>query len=78
MPDRPQVEIFCRLLAEARADFGKMSTARIELLSRQGSKLGFGPADRSRLAPHPAPPVVNPFDEYGDPPSMKLLPAARK
>jgi phage terminase small subunit len=66
-PDRPQLEIFCRLLVESRVAFGKMSATRIGLLSRQASKLGLGPTDRSRITPQPGPPERNPFDEFSDP-----------
>ena len=76
LPDRPQVEIYVCLMAEARADFSAMSATRIGLLSRQASKLGLGPVDRTRIT-QPPEPSVNPFDEFG--PGVKFFkPAARK
>ena len=75
LPDRPQVEIFVSLMAEARTDFGKMSATRIGLLSRQASKLGLGPVDRTRITPQ-SEPSVNPFDEFG--PGVKFFKPAVK
>ena len=75
LPDRPQVEIFVSLMAEARTDFGKMSATRIGLLSRQASKLGLGPVDRTRITPQ-SEPSVNPFDEFG--PGVKFCKPAVK
>ena len=51
LPDRAQAEVFVQLQAEARTDFAAMSATRLSLLSRQASKLGLGPVDRTRLAP---------------------------
>ena len=65
-PDRAQVELYAQLMAEARADFAGMSATRITLLSRQASKLGLGPVDRTRITPQPER-APNPFDEFSDP-----------
>ena len=62
-PDRAQVELYAQLMAEARADFAGMSATRI---SRQASKLGLGPVDRTRITPQPER-ATNPFDEFSDP-----------
>ena len=56
MADSGPTEVYCCLMAEARADFAAMSASRLSLLSRQGSKLGLGPVDRTRLAPQPPEP----------------------
>ena len=48
--DRPTLEVLCRLLAEARADFGTMSAARIAILVSTAGKLGFSPVERARLS----------------------------
>ena len=48
--DRPTLEALCRLLAEARADFGTMSAARIAILVSTAGKLGFSPVERARLS----------------------------
>ena len=66
-PDRQVLEVYCQLLAEARADFAATPATRLALLSRQAARLGLGPNDRSRLPQQPESAVANPFDEFGPP-----------
>ena len=42
-----------------------MSATRLSLLSRQASKLGLGPTDRTRIVSQPEH-QPNPFDEFGE------------
>ena len=63
-PDRPLLEVFVRLLAEARTDFTVMPASRLALLANLGARLGLAPGDRARLSPPPDR-GKNPFDEFG-------------
>ena len=47
--DRPLVELYSRLQAQARRDFADMSAAKLSLLAAVASKLGLGPVDRAKL-----------------------------
>ena len=76
LPDRPQVELYACLMAEARADFAGMSAARLGLLSRQASKLALGPVDRTRLTLSPDRVDKNPFDEFDDVPVKLFKPGS--
>jgi hypothetical protein len=62
--DRMLLEVACRLMEEFRAS-AEISASKSSVLIGVLNKLGFGPAERSKIkAPGPKEPEANPFEQF--------------
>jgi phage terminase small subunit len=62
--DRMLLEVACRLMAEFRAS-AEVTASQSSVLISVLNKLGFGPAERSKIkAPQAKEPEANPFEQF--------------